>query len=419
MPRCPSGPYFTASTAARASAAVLTWGTWTPQAPRSRNGAMISGLLPTGRTIGAMPESSAAAMQASALSTVIDPCSLSSRIQSKPRCPSISTTAGEGKVHMTPNAALPAYSRCLSVFSRMAGVYAAGRVSGAAPALRQGCQRVVNALVDLDALAGETRALAISALAGNADLGHTLLEGRCPDRRDLRGQRAPIVLQWHEQVGLERDEQVAGALFGGHRGAQHAERVRRQRQRVALVGAERQERATSRGGGVRGRPAVLVDRHAGRQRDAQALTELQIRSHERGGAQIDHQRVALHREAEGDRIGAERGLGATEGGYHGRRSDSVDSDQPGTRRHLDVVRAAAAHPDVVDGNEREPVSAGALDHLTGRVVHPEHAALVAAVEQHRDARLLDDAHRMARRLEQRMIGDIEQLRQAGILVAAK
>ena len=69
---------------------------------------MISGLFPTGRTIGAMPESSAAAIQASAVSTVMEPCSLSSRIQSKPRCPSISTAGGEGKVHMTPKAALPA-----------------------------------------------------------------------------------------------------------------------------------------------------------------------------------------------------------------------------------------------------------------------------------------------------------------------
>jgi hypothetical protein len=43
------------------------------------------GLLPTGRTIGAMPLRSAAAMQLSAVSTVIELCSLSSRIQSKPR----------------------------------------------------------------------------------------------------------------------------------------------------------------------------------------------------------------------------------------------------------------------------------------------------------------------------------------------
>src|SRR6267142_1476872 len=202
MPRWPSGAYFTASTAARASSAVLTWGTCTPQAPRSRNGAMISGLLPTGRTIGAMPASSAAVMQASAVSTVIEPCSLSSRIQSKPRCPSISTTGGEGKVHMTPKAAWPAYSRCLSVFSRMAGSIRRERASGAALAVRE--------------------------------------------RDDLGRQRAAVVFQRHEQIGLERDEEVSGALLGGHSAREHAERVHRERQRIALVAAERQERAASR-----------------------------------------------------------------------------------------------------------------------------------------------------------------------------
>ena len=89
---------------------------------------MISGLFPTGRTIGGMPESSAAAMHASAVSTVIEPCSLSSRIQSKPRWPSISTTGGDGNVHMTPNAGLPSWSRCLSVFSRMVGRVYSGPV---------------------------------------------------------------------------------------------------------------------------------------------------------------------------------------------------------------------------------------------------------------------------------------------------
>src|ERR1700752_2023590 len=91
---------------------------------------MISGLLPAGRTIGAIPVSSAAAMQASAVSTVMEPCSLSSRIQSNPRWPSISTTAGDGKVHMTPKAGLPARSSRLRVFSRMVGgVYPEGPIA--------------------------------------------------------------------------------------------------------------------------------------------------------------------------------------------------------------------------------------------------------------------------------------------------
>src|SRR5436853_7873364 len=103
---------------------------------------MISALLPPGRTMGAMPLSPAAPIHASAVSTVMEPCSLSSRIQSNPRWPSISTTGGEGKVHMTPNAAFPAWSRCLRVFSRMdqrspyQGLPARGRVPKSDDVLR-------------------------------------------------------------------------------------------------------------------------------------------------------------------------------------------------------------------------------------------------------------------------------------------
>ncbi len=60
-----------------------------------------------------------------------------------------------------------------------------------------------------------------------------------------------------------------------------------------------------------------------------------------------------------------------------------------------------------------------LDHCARRVIHPQHAALVATVEEHRHARLLEHAHRVARGLEARVVGDVEQLRQAGVLVAAQ
>ena len=85
----------------------------------------------------------------------------------------------------------------------------------------------------------------------------------------------------------------------------------------------------------------------------------------------------------------------------------MDADQAGPRRQLDVVGAAAAHPDVVDGDEREAVRLGPLDRGTRRVVHPQHAALIAAVEQDRHARLFDRAHRAARGLEERMVGHVE------------
>src|SRR5207248_10472532 len=97
------------------------------------------------------------------------------------------------------------------------------------PALRELDERVVDTTVDLDALARQARALAIRALAGNADLVDAVLPRRRLDRGDLRRQRAPVVFQRREQIRLERDEEVLGA---------HAERVHRERQRVALVSAE-------------------------------------------------------------------------------------------------------------------------------------------------------------------------------------
>src|SRR5437867_4645112 len=116
----------------------------------------------------------------------------------------------------------------------------------AALTLRERGQRVVDAPVDLEAFARATRALAIRALAGNADLVDAFLPRRRLDHGDLCGQRAPIVFQWNEQIGLERDEEVPGALLVGRPATEHPERVHRERQRVALVPAERQECAASR-----------------------------------------------------------------------------------------------------------------------------------------------------------------------------
>src|ERR1051325_7183302 len=73
-------------------------------------------------------------------------------------------------------------------------------------------QRLVDAPVDLDPVTGEARPLAPGALAGNADLGRAR-QARCGlDRRDLRPQRAAIIAERDEEIGLERDRHVAGAV---------------------------------------------------------------------------------------------------------------------------------------------------------------------------------------------------------------
>src|SRR5437762_3267835 len=99
--------------------------------------------------------------------------------------------------------------------------------SGSVPALRQLNQRLVDAPVDLDALARETRALAIGALARYADLVDAFLSRRRLDCGNLRGQRTPIVRQRNEQIGPERDEEIPAALPVGRHAGKHAERVRR------------------------------------------------------------------------------------------------------------------------------------------------------------------------------------------------
>src|SRR5438093_5350814 len=80
----------------------------------------------------------------------------------------------------------------------------------AALTLRERDQRVVDAPVDLEAFARATRALAIRALAGNADLVDAFLPRRRLDHGDLCGQRATIVFQWNEQNGLECNDDGTG-----------------------------------------------------------------------------------------------------------------------------------------------------------------------------------------------------------------
>src|SRR6185503_11055342 len=88
-------------------------------------------------------------------------------------------------------------------------------VSPITPAPGECSERVVDAPVDLQALAHAAGALAIGALAGDADLVDAVLPRRRLDQGDLGGQRAAIVVQGHEQVRLERDEDVSGALLVG------------------------------------------------------------------------------------------------------------------------------------------------------------------------------------------------------------
>jgi hypothetical protein len=87
--------------------------------------------------------------------------------------------------------------------------------------------------------------------------------------------------------------------------------------------------------------------------------------------------------------------------------------------HLHVIGAAPAHPAIGDAHHRDPASLGFLDRRAGRVIHDQHANIVAAIVEGRDLGLAQHLHRIARPLEAPVLGDVEDFRQPRILVAAQ
>ena len=67
----------------------------------------------------------------------------------------------------------------------------------------------------------------------------------------------------------------------------------------------------------------------------------------------------------------------------------------------------------------KPCCVGRIDRLLNGMVDGEHADIVAAVDQRRYGGLLHHPERVARFLELCGVGDVEQLRQAGIFVSAQ
>src|SRR5688572_8459479 len=86
-------------------------GIWTPIAPRSIAMRMSAALLLCGRTIGVMPEASAAITICSIVSRPMVPCSQSMSTQSKPMPAAISTICADGIITESPKAGCPEVKR--------------------------------------------------------------------------------------------------------------------------------------------------------------------------------------------------------------------------------------------------------------------------------------------------------------------
>ena len=154
------------------------------------------------------------------------------------------------------------------------------------------------------------------------------------------------------------------------------------------------------------RPALRIDRDAFGQHRAAALLENQVRTHERRGTEIDDKRLIQGRKSKRNRIGARCGTAGAGRRHMGPAAHAVDTNQAGAGTHLDVVRAAAAHPGIVHANSREAMLARLRDRDLRRAVHRHHAVIVAAVEQRRHRGLAQHAQRPARLPQLAMLGDV-------------
>ena len=170
---------------------------------------------------------------------------------------------------------------------------------------------------------------------------------------------------------------------------------------------------------VGGGRARSVECHTFGQRQSQQRVEAQLGAGERGGADVDHQRFTRGGKSEGNRVGTQRCARAAGRRDQARRPHRVQTDQIGACDALDVAGAAPAHPAVGHADECKTMFPCLGNRRVSRVMHGEHAGLIAAVEQCRHWRLVQRAHRRDWLLLLRAVGDLQNLRQARVFVAAQ
>ena len=151
-------------------------------------------------------------------------------------------------------------------------------------------------------------------LAGNADLGHLGLARNRFYPRDQSAQFALQIVERHQEIGAEGDEDIAVLVARDQRrAAEQTERLNDQREAEPLIASvaatERQQRAEPRLVRVPGRISVAVDRDALWQGLPEPLAQRELRRHEGRGAHIEHQWPLRSRHRERDnapRLGAYR-----------------------------------------------------------------------------------------------------------------
>ena len=97
----------------------------------------------------------------------------------------------------------------------------------------------------------------------------------------------------------------------------------------------------------------------------------------------------------------------------------MDANQVGARDHFHVVRGAPGYPAVVDPDDREAMFQSFGDGRPCRMVHRDHADVVAAIVPRRYGGFVDGAHVAPWLAQLRVFSDVQDFWQARVFIAAQ
>ena len=163
--------------------------------------------------------------------------------------------------------------------------------------------------------------------------------------------------------------------------AEDAEHLDHQGQPVAAVSPPGHERPLERLGRVECGRAGGVYGRAGLERLAQLLAQQHVAPCRRAGPEVDHQRMGIAWEGEGERIGPEDPVDAAVGRDARHGVGRVKGNQTLARRPLDVIGESAAEPCVADAHDPDAAGLGELDRLVDAEDGGDVAVVPGAVDQ--------------------------------------
>ena len=184
---------------------------------------------------------------------------------------------------------------------------------------------------------------------------------------------------------------LVGEGLGRAGGERAAEQLGRDREAVALVLAERQDRAVRRDHGearVGRRVALVVDDRAGRERLALVVRDSRLALRDAARREVEQERrLAGARDADAHRVRAEARVAPAPGGDDRARDDvhEVQADEPRAHALLGPVADPAEVMRVPEGDDARAVLARALDAERHRLEADHLPVALAAVEPQHDA----------------------------------